>query len=47
MHHKDTDKAYREKTRWELHKNATSYIKQILEPTSHETAAVQPPTSNL
>ena len=43
----DKDKAYQEKARQELHKNATSYIKQILEVTSHETAAVQPSTSYL
>ena len=28
-------------------KNATSYIEQILEVTSHKTAAVRPPTSHL
>ena len=27
-----------------VHKNATSYSEQILEATSHETAAVWPPT---
>ena len=31
----------------EIQKNATSYIKQILETTSHKTAAVQSPTSHL
>ena len=39
--------AYREKAWRELHKNATSYIEQILEATSHKTAAVRPPTSHL
>ena len=28
---------YREKARRELHKNATRYIEQIMEATSHET----------
>ena len=35
MHHMDADKVYREKARWELHKNITSYTKQILEATPH------------
>ena len=47
MHHMDADKAYKEKARRDLLKNATSYIEQILEATSHETAAVQPLTSYL
>ena len=46
-HHIVADKAYREKPRWELHKNATSYIEQILEATSHKTADVWPPSSHL
>ena len=41
----DADKAYREKVRMQLQKNATSYIEQIIEATSHKTAAVRPPTS--
>ena len=45
MPNMDADKAYREKTKQELFKNATSYIEQILEETFHETAAVQPPNS--
>ena len=36
----DADKANRKKARQELHKNATSYIEQILEATFHKTAAV-------
>ena len=32
----DADQAYRENVRRELHKNATSYIKQIQEATSHK-----------
>ena len=47
MHHLDTDKAYREKAWQQLHKDATSCIKQILEVTSHKTAAVWPPTNYL
>ena len=43
----DADKAYRESARREFHKNATSYIEQILEATSHKKAAVRPPTSHL
>ena len=43
----DADKAYREKSRLDLHKNTTSNIEQILEATFHETAAVWPPTSCL
>ena len=45
MHHIDADKVFREKARQELHKNAMSYIKQILEATSHKTTAVQTPIS--
>ena len=37
MHHMDADKTYREKARGELHKNATSFIEQIVEATFHET----------
>ena len=47
MNYIDADKVYREKARQELLKNATSYIEQILEVTSHETAAVRAPTSYL
>ena len=43
----DTDYAYWEKARRELHKNATNYIEQILEATSLKTAAVRSPTSYL
>ena len=35
------------KTRQELHKNATSYIKQILEARYHKTTVVRLPTSHL
>ena len=47
MHHMEADKTYREKARQELHKNATSYIEQILEATSQKTAAVRPLTTYL
>ena len=47
MHHMDADFAFREKVKPELHKNATSYIEQILETTSHKTAAVRSHTSHL
>ena len=47
MHKVDADKTHREKSRWELHKNATSYIEQILEAALHETTAVRPLTSHL
>ena len=46
MHHTAANKK-REKARWELHKNAISYLEQILEATLHETRAVQPHTSHL
>ena len=46
MHHIDVDKAYREKARRELYKNATGYIELILEATSYKTAAVWLPASH-
>ena len=39
------DKVYRKKGRWELQKNVTSRIEQILEATSNETTVVQPATT--
>ena len=45
MHHMNADKTHWEKAWQELHKNATSYTKQILEAAPHETAAVRPLTS--
>ena len=42
MHHMDANKTHREKARWEVHKNAASYFKQILEATSYKTEAIQP-----
>ena len=43
----DANKMHREKARWELYKNATSYFEQILEVTPHKTIAAQPLTSHL
>ena len=40
----DANKVYREKARRELHKNATSYIEQILEASPHKTAALRAST---
>ena len=45
--HLDVDLAYKEKAWQQLHKDAISYIKQILEATSHKAAAVRPPTNHL
>ena len=36
MHDTDADKTQREKARRNLHKNAKSYIEQILEATPHK-----------
>ena len=46
MHHVDTNAAYGEKVWRQLHKNAASCIKQILEATPHKIAAIRPPTTN-
>ena len=43
----DAKETLRENARWELHKNDSSYIKQILETTPHNTRAVRPFTSSL
>ena len=43
----DADKTLRGKAWWDLHKNATSYIDQILEVKPHETIAVRPLTFHL
>ena len=37
---------YGEKTWWQLHKNAASNIKQVLEAATHKAAAVWPPTTH-
>ena len=43
----DANKTHREKARWELHKNSSSYFEQIFEATFHKTTAVQPLTFHL
>ena len=43
----DADKAFRKKTWRQLHKNAASYIEQILEATSHKAATIRSPASHL
>ena len=40
MHHMDADETYKENARQELQKNATSYIEQIQEATSHKITVV-------
>ena len=40
-------KRIEKKAWWELHQNFMSYMKQILEATSHKTASVRPPISHL
>ena len=47
MHHIDTNKTHVQKTRWELHKNASYSFERFLEATCHKIAAVWPLTSNL
>ena len=47
MHLVDANKTHWEKTRWELHKNTTSYFEQILRATSHKTAGAWSHTSHL
>ena len=42
MHPEDANKTHREKSRWEILKNAMSYFKQNVESTLHETIAVRP-----
>ena len=46
MHNMDTNKTYGEKAWQQLHKNAVSNIKQVLEAASHRVAAVQPLTTD-
>ena len=47
MHHMDASKTHGEKVRWELHKSATCYFKQILEAILHQAMAVWPLNSHL
>ena len=46
MHYMDTNKTYGEKAWRQLHKNAMSNIEQVLEATSHKTAAIGPLTTH-
>ena len=46
MHHVDANKLYGEKAWWQLHKNATSCIEQVLEATPNKIAVVRPPTTH-
>ena len=47
LHHLDSNKTIREKTGWDVYKDAARCIKQILEATPYKTAAVWPSTSHL
>ena len=46
MHHMDANQTYVEKSWRQLHKNAESRTEQVLEATSHKTAAVRPPITH-
>ena len=46
MHYRDANKIYGGKAWWQLHKNATSNIEQVLEVSSCKAAAVQPLTTH-
>ena len=46
MHYMDANKTYGEKALRKLHKNAASYIEQVLEGAPHKAAAVRPPTTH-
>ena len=43
----DAEKTHEEKAKWELRKNATIYIEEILEATPHETTALRSLNSDL
>ena len=43
MHHMDANETYGEKAWRQVRKNVASNIEQVLEPTSHKTAAVRSP----
>ena len=45
MHHVDAYKTYAEKAWQQLHKNAVSSIKPVLEATPYKGAAIRPPTN--
>ena len=46
LHNMDANKTYGEKAWRQLHKNAASNIKQVLEATSHKRAAIRPPITH-
>ena len=46
MQYMDAYWTYGEKAWQQLHKNAVSYIKQVLETATHRPAAVRPPTTH-
>ena len=41
MHNMDANKTHCEKSRWELHKNTTSYFEQIQEATNYEVTILR------
>ena len=43
MHYMEAEKNRREKARWELHKNASNYIEQILKATPSYLPSQNPP----
>ena len=45
MHYMDSNKTAREEARRQLHKNAASYLEQVLAATPHKTPTVRPPAS--
>ena len=47
MQDQDSNEKHKEKSRWELYKNATYWFKQILETASYKTATVRPLTIHL
>ena len=46
MYNLDADKTAGEKARRQLHKNAASNIKQVLEATPHKAPTIRQPTSH-
>ena len=40
------NKTAREEAKWQLHKNVTSNIEQVLAATPHKTPAIRPPASH-
>ena len=46
MHYLDTDKMAEEEARWQLHKNVTSNIEQVLAATPHKAPTIRPPASH-